>query len=99
MNHISYKYLIEPWIPMVQRPILEKRHMWLMAIKRLYHSKKYHILLADICIHNGVCNKRYCICKYFSEIDKTDCFDRIFRTYIRILFKNKSNTTQTDNIN
>ena len=45
MNHISYKYLIEPWIPMVQRPILEKRHMWLMAIKRLYHSKKYHILL------------------------------------------------------
>ena len=85
MNNILYKYLIEPWIPMTDRQIVEKRNTWLIPTKRLYNSKKYHILLADICIHNGICDRRYCVCQYFLNIDKMDCFDRIFRTKIRII--------------
>jgi hypothetical protein len=85
MNCVLYKYLIEPWIAIKDRPILERRNLWLIGAKRLYKSKNYHLLMAEICIHHGICDKRYCTCKYFSAIDKRDCYDRIFRSYIKII--------------
>ena len=80
MNGIIYKHLIEQWIPLIDRPILQKRHIWLLAYKRIEKQRIYHILLADICIHHGVCDRRFCICTYFDDEDKIDCFDRIFRS-------------------
>ena len=85
MNCILYRYLIEPWIPLKDRPILQRRNRWLMAFKRIENQRPYHLLLADICIHHGVCDRRYCTCQYFDAVDRIDCFDRIFRSNIRII--------------
>ena len=86
MNIVLYKTLIEPWIPLEDRPILQRRNRWLIANNRINKNPIYHLLLADICIHHGVCDRRYCTCKYFSAEDRIDCFDRIYRSKIRILY-------------
>ena len=79
MNEYVYRILIEGWIPYIDRPILQQQDVWLLAYQRVCRSRIYRLLLSDINIHGGVCDRRFCICRYFAEDDKLDCFDRLFR--------------------
>ena len=81
MNNHIYDYLIKSWIPIQYIPILARKYAWLYPVKKIINNKSYHLLLADICIHYGVCDKRYCICKFFSEKDKIDCFNKTFCSF------------------
>jgi hypothetical protein len=80
MNEYLYRDLIVDWIPYIDRPILQKKDVWLLAYQRVYKNRIYRLLLSDINIHGGRCDRRFCICRYFTEDDKLECFDRIFRT-------------------
>jgi hypothetical protein len=81
MNEILYDDLIAPWISYKYRPILRKKDLWLYGYKRLLYDENFLVLLADICIHGGMCDKRYCICKYFDAKDKIDCYERIYKIH------------------
>ena len=80
MNNYIYDNLITPWIKVIDRPILQKKDLWLSVNHRIQKDKKYHVLLGSICLHGTfICDKRYCICQYFSNEDIMDCYDRQFR--------------------
>ena len=81
MNNYIYDHLIKPWIPLYERPIIERKYLWLVSIKNIINNRSYHILLSDICIHYGVCDKRYCICKFFTDQDRIDCFNNTFCSF------------------
>lgn len=82
MNEVLYRHLIEPWFDLLSRPILQRKDLWLLAHRRVEKNRLYHLLLADLCIHGNVCDRRYCICKYFDDQDKLDCYDRYYRFYL-----------------
>lgn len=79
MNEVLYRDLIVRWIPYNDRPIVQQKDLWLLSYRRVKNNSRYRLLLSDIYLHGGICDKRYCICKYFEDKDKLDCFDRCFR--------------------
>jgi len=78
MNEILYHHLIAPWIPLRTRPVLQKKDVWIFAARQVDCFERC-ALLADICIHAGVCDRRVCICRYFTIDDRCDCYNRHFR--------------------
>jgi len=78
MNDILYNYLIEPWIPLYERPILQRRHKWLYAYKKIKKDDDYCCLMTDVILHAcDPCNTRYCICRYFFREDKVNYYRNI----------------------
>jgi len=79
MNDVLYQHLIANWLPIKSRPILQKKDMWIAACRRA-EIQHWSAFFADICIHTGsACDRRICICKYFSSKDKSDCYNRHYR--------------------
>jgi len=77
MNDVLYRDLIETWIIYDERPILQKRDIWLYAARILNNNKKWCSVLVDIQLHTGIpCVRRYCVCTYFSIEDKIDFYNR-----------------------
>ena len=81
MNEILYEHLISPWFKAEERPILQKKDLWLFSLRRALFNKKYSGLLADIHIHNGFCNIRYCTCRYFTVEDRIWSYFKYYLTY------------------
>ena len=79
MNDYYYKVLISPWLPLVERKILQKNDVWLLGIKRTELTFKRYTLMADIGIHTGMPCGRYCICMYFPFNDRIDAYKRGLR--------------------
>ena len=80
MNNILYKDLIVGWIDFKNRKILTKNDIWLIGIKRTDYIFNWHILMADIGIHTGCPCDRYCICKYFTYIDRIYAYENGIRS-------------------
>ena len=80
MNETIYRDLIVGWLPYKDRVVVQKKDIWLLAYHRLDKSRTYRLLLSDIYLHGGICDRRFCICRYFESDDKLDCFDRHYRT-------------------
>jgi len=68
MNDYYYYTIIKPYIPIQQRAICSKRDAVDFATQRTY-SPILRLVLANILLHTGSPCDRYCICKYFDEVD------------------------------
>jgi hypothetical protein len=85
MNDVIYNDIIVQWIPYLERPICSRKDFWLFSLKRSIKNKKYCSLLVDIHLHAGTpCNHRYCICKYFTYIDKHEYFKKYICVYNKL---------------
>lgn len=73
MNDTIYHTILAPYIPYQLRPICSKKDLWLLPIRRIYQDNSFCSLLVDIELHAGTpCVRRYCICLYFSQKDKSE---------------------------
>lgn len=95
MNHIIYKQIIVPWIRHHERPIVNKEDLWLLNIRKICKDIHYCSLLVDIILHTGIpCVKRYCICTYFSDEDKSRIFRDEFPYYYKKISHEYINVTE-----
>lgn len=78
MNEYYYYTLIIPFIPKPERVILTTRDRHLIILKH----KKQRLINYYIYIHVGSPCFRYCICKYFTEVEVKEMYEE---EYPRIL--------------
>ena len=71
MNEYLFYELIHPWIPKKDIPIVLNRHSSeKTGIKKQANVSKLEELILDIYIHAGSPCYRYCICGFFTKVDK-----------------------------
>lgn len=71
MNEYYYYTLIIPFIPKHERVILTTRDRHLIILKH----KKQRLINSYIYIHFGSPCFRYCICKYFTEVEVKEMYE------------------------
>lgn len=71
MNDVIYRDIIERWLDIDERPILQRKDLWLLSRRRIMMDNRYCSLIVDLHLHcASPCFRRYCICSYFTIIDK-----------------------------
>ena len=70
LNDSYYYNFICPYISHFDRQICSRRDRFLIADKNI----KKQIILASIYLHTGYPCYRYCICRYFNNIDVINAY-------------------------
>lgn len=75
MNDVLYNQLITPWMDILQRPVVMRQEMWIYRFQCMMKDDKLCCLFTDLILHSGVpCDRRYCICRYFTVKDKLEFY-------------------------
>lgn len=95
MNDTIYKQVLEPYIEILDRKVLQQKDRWYIPIKRLFNNDQYCGLLTDIILHTGrPCCRRYCICRYLDIEDKCHFYRQTIRFQKKHLFQCKSQSIE-----
>ncbi|MBI96565.1 hypothetical protein CL656_05415 [bacterium] len=75
MNEYYYKYLINPFLELKDKQVLNRNLRYLIGLKKREKLKKHYI---KIKIHSGVPCFRYCICYLMTDSDSDYLYKRYY---------------------